>query len=42
MSENIIKTNYIYLLQTREFITTKKNIYKIGMTQKENLRQLMN
>lgn len=28
--------NYIYLLQEREFIKTKENIYKIGMTKKEN------
>lgn len=27
---------YIYLLQEREFIKTKENIYKIGMTRKEN------
>lgn len=36
MSENSMITNYIYLLQEREFIKTKENIYKIGMTQKEN------
>ena len=24
--------NYIYLLQEREFIKTKENIYKVGMT----------
>ena len=29
-------TNYIYLLQEREFVKTKENIYKIGMTKKEN------
>ena len=29
-------TNYIYLLQEREFIKTKENIYKVGMTKKEN------
>lgn len=29
-------TNYIYLLQEREFIKTKENIYKVGMTEKEN------
>lgn len=28
--------NYIYLLQEREFIKTKENIYKVGMTKKEN------
>ena len=25
-----------YLLQEREFVKTKENIYKVGMTQKEN------
>ncbi len=34
-----MKTNYIYLLQEREFIKTKENIYKLGMTQKENLER---
>ncbi len=29
-------TNYIYLLQEREFIKTKENIFKVGMTKKEN------
>ena len=28
--------NYIYLLQEREFIKTKENIYKVGMTKQEN------
>ena len=32
-------SNYIYLLQEREFIKTKENIYKIGMTQCENLKR---
>jgi hypothetical protein len=37
MCENIMTTtNYIYLLQEREFIKTKENIYKVGMTKKEN------
>ena len=36
MSEIIITTNYIYLLQEREFIKSKENIYKVGMTKKEN------
>ena len=31
-----ITTNYIYLLQEREFIKTKEPIYKVGMTKKEN------
>ena len=31
-----IKTNYIYLLQEREFIALNKNIYKIGMSQLNN------
>jgi hypothetical protein len=29
-------SQYIYLLQEREFIKTKENIYKVGMTEKEN------
>ena len=29
-------TNYIYLLQEREFVKTNENIYKVGMTKKEN------
>ena len=29
-------TQYIYLLQEREFIRTKDNVYKVGMTRKEN------
>ena len=29
-------SQYVYLLQEREFIKTKENIYKIGMTKKEN------
>lgn len=28
---------YIYLLQTREFINTKENIYKLGKSRQENL-----
>lgn len=31
-----MSTNYIYLLQEREFIKTKENVYKVGMTTKEN------
>ena len=29
-------SQYIYLLQEREFIKTKENVYKVGMTKKEN------
>jgi hypothetical protein len=29
-------TEYIYLLQEREFIKTNESIYKVGMTKKEN------
>jgi len=29
-------TQYIYLLQEREFIKTTENVYKVGMTKKEN------
>jgi hypothetical protein len=36
MTEQAIITNYIYLLQEREFIKTKESIYKIGRTKKEN------
>ena len=36
MSDNFISINYIYLLQEREFTKTKENIYKVGMSQKEN------
>ena len=32
-------TNYIYLLQEREFIKTNEKIYKVGMTQKENFER---
>jgi len=31
-----METHYIYLLQEREFIKTKENIYKIGRTKKPN------
>ena len=37
MSEN--KLEYIYLIQEREFIKTKENIYKIGKTKQENLKR---
>jgi len=30
---------YIYLLQEREFVRTKENIYKVGMTTQENLKR---
>ena len=30
---------YIYLIQEREFIKTKENIYKIGKTKQENLKR---
>jgi hypothetical protein len=33
---NAFITNYVYLIQEREFIKTKENIYKVGMTKKEN------
>ena len=32
-------SEYIYLLQEREFITTKQNIYKLGKTKQENLQR---
>jgi flagellar biosynthesis GTPase FlhF len=36
MVEYNIVTNYIYLLQEREFIKTNENIFKLGMTKREN------
>ena len=37
MCETIMTTtSYICLLQEREFIKTKENIYNVGMTEKEN------
>lgn len=36
MCENTIQPKYIYLVQEREFIKTKENIFKVGMTEKEN------
>lgn len=31
-----MSSQYIYLLQEREFIKTKENVYKVGRTEKEN------
>ena len=31
-----METNYIYLLKEREFLKTKEDVYKIGMTTKQN------
>jgi hypothetical protein len=36
MNDTIMMSQYIYLLQEREFIKTKENVYKVGMTKKEN------
>jgi hypothetical protein len=36
MSNDTKCSHYIYLLQEREFIKTKENIYKVGRTEKEN------
>lgn len=33
---NTLIVSYIYLLQEREFIKTNENIFKVGMTKKEN------
>jgi hypothetical protein len=33
-------SNYVYLLQEREFIKTKESIYKIGMTTKTDLSRI--
>jgi hypothetical protein len=38
MCEN--NPNYIYLLQTREFVRTNENIYKIGQTRQKNNKRL--
>jgi hypothetical protein len=35
-------TQYIYLLQEREFIQTKQSIFKIGKTKQENLKRILN
>ena len=32
--------NYIYLIQTREFRNTNKNIYKLGKTKQDNLTRI--
>lgn len=39
MVEYNIVTSYIYLLQEREFIKTNENIFKIGMTKRENTKR---
>ena len=36
MNDTSMCLNYIYLLKEREFIKTKEDIYKIGMTKKPN------
>jgi len=36
MSNTIIQTHYIYLLQEREFTKTSEPIYKVGRTTKSN------
>jgi hypothetical protein len=33
------ENHYVYLLQTREFINSNQNIYKVGRTKKENLKR---
>ena len=35
-------SEYIYLLQEREFIKTKENIYKLGKSKQENLKRIQN
>lgn len=42
MNNTTITTNYIYLLQEREFIKSKENIYKVGMTKKKITNDLIN
>ena len=36
MSNTEMSTNYVYLLQQREFLKTKEDIFKVGMTTQEN------
>jgi hypothetical protein len=36
MNDTITMSQYIYLLREREFIKTKEQVYKVGMTKKEN------
>ena len=36
LTDTTILTNYIYLLQEREFLKTKENVFKVGMTTKQN------
>jgi hypothetical protein len=36
MNQTIMMSQYIYLLQEREFIKTKEYVYKVGMTKKVN------
>jgi hypothetical protein len=40
MEETGNVSNYVYLLQEREFIKTKEPIYKVGMTTKTNLSRI--
>ena len=39
MCETMTATNYIYLLHVREFIKSKENVYKVGMTTKKNFER---
>jgi hypothetical protein len=39
---NQVDTEYIYLLQEREFIKTNESIYKIGKSKQENLKRICN
>jgi hypothetical protein len=34
------KSNYIYLIKTREFIRTNENIYKIGRTSQDGMKRI--
>ena len=34
-----MKAEYVYLLQEREFIKTKENIFKVGKTKQENSKR---
>lgn len=36
-----MESQYIYLLQEREFIKTKENIYKIGKTKQVNNNRII-
>ena len=34
------KNQFVYLLREREFINSNKNIYKVGMTKKQDIAEI--